>query len=192
MISLTKKERELLLTLFKDFTSYYNANSISKVLNITHVGAQKIFKRLNNILISKRIGKSIIYKLNLEDDYTKKLISFLLTDEANNFKRWKEEFKELFKEDRIIIIYGSSIKNYSASKDIDIMIIMNQKDLKEVNKIIKEKEKILPKPLHALKLTDDDLLNNIKNKAIIDAIKNGIILYGQDKYVEIIKNVTSI
>ena len=191
---MTKNERELLLILFKDFTNYYNANSISKILNITHVGAQKIFKRLSNILTSKRIGKSIVYKLNLDEDYPKKLISFLLTEEADNFKRWKEEFKELFKKDRIIIMFGSSIKNYSVSKDIDIMIVMDKKDIKEINEIIKEKEKILPKPLHVIKLTDDDLLTNVKNKkkAIIDIIKNGIILYGQDKYVELIKNVTSI
>ena len=192
MIQLTKKERELLLILFKDFTSYYNANSISKILKITHVGAQKIFKRLNNILISKRIGKSIIHKLKLEDDYTKKLISFLLADEANNFKRWNEEFKELFKEGRIIILFGSSIKNYSTSNDIDIMIVMDKKDIKEVNTMLKEKEDIFPKPIHAIKLTYDDLLKNIKNKEMIDIIKNGIILYGYDKYVELIKNVTSI
>ena len=192
MIQLTKKERELLLILFKDFTSYYNANSISKILKITHVGAQKIFKRLNNILISKRIGKSIIHKLKLEDDYTKKLISFLLADEANNFKRWNEEFKELFKEGRIIILFGSSIKNYSTSNDIDIMIVMDKKDIKEVNTMLKDKEDIFPKPIHAIKLTYDDLLKNIKNKEMIDIIKNGIILYGYDKYVELIKNVTSI
>ena len=36
MMSLTKKERETLLILFKDFTTFYNANSISKVLNISH------------------------------------------------------------------------------------------------------------------------------------------------------------
>jgi len=192
MISLTKKEREALLILFKDFTSYYNANSISKILKISHVGAQKIFKRLKDILISKKIGKSIIYKLNLEDDYTKKLVSFLLTEEANNFKRWKEEFRELFKENRIIIMFGSSIKNYSASKDIDIMIIMNKEDAKEINNILKEKEKILPKPIHAIKLTHNDLLNNIKKEAMIDIIRNGIVLYGENKYVELIKNVTGI
>ena len=77
MVSLTQKERETLLILFKDYTNYYNANSISKILNISHVGAQKIFKRLlkENLIINKKIGKSIIYKLNLEDNYVKQLIT---------------------------------------------------------------------------------------------------------------------
>jgi len=196
MVSLTQKERETLLILFKDFTSFYNANSISKILCISHVGAQKIFKRLldGNLLISKKIGKSITYNLKLEDEYVSKLITFLLADEANNFKRWKEEFKKLFKKGRIIMMFGSAIKNYAKARDIDIMIVVDRKNIKEVNNILKEKEKILLKNLHVIKLTHKDLLENLKkkNKPIIDIVKNAIIIYGQGEYVEIMKNVTSI
>ena len=192
MTTPTKKESEVLLTIFKDFSHYYNANSISKILGISRVGAMKIFRRLlkENIVEYQKIGKSIIYKPKL-DDYACKLIAFLLVDEANNFKRWKEEFKELFKEGRIILLFGSAVKNYSSAKDIDIMIIAENKDSKEINAVLREKERLLPKKLHAITLTAEDLSGNIsgKNKATIDIIKNAIVLYGQDKYVEIIKNV---
>jgi len=196
MMSLTKKERETLLILFKDFTSFYNANSISKVLNISHVGAQKIFKRFlqENLVISKTIGKSIIYKLNFNDSYVSQLITFLLADEANNFKRWKEEFKELFKHDRVVMLFGSAIKNYTRARDIDLMIVLDDKDVKEVNNILKKKREILPKKLHAIKLNHQDLLDNLKKKenTILDIVKNAIILYGQEKYVGILKNVASL
>ena len=191
MVSLTQKERETLLILFKDFTTFYNANSISKILGISHVGAQKIFKRLlkENLLLSKKIGKSIIYKLDLDNNYASELITFLLADEANNFKRWKEEFRQLFKKDRIIMIYGSAIKNYAQAKDIDIMLVIEKKDYKEVNKFIEEKQEVLPKKIHAIELTADDLLKNIKQRkeAVIDIVKNSVVLYGQNKYVEILK-----
>ncbi len=191
MAALTKKERETLLILFKDFTNFYNANSISKVLNISHVGAQKIFKRLlhENLVISRTIGKSITYKLNFNDPYVSQLITFLLADEANNFKRWKEEFKELFKRDRIILLFGSAIKDYTHAHDIDLMIVLENKDVKEVNNILKKKEEILPKKLHAIKLNHQDLSDNIKqkDKAVVDIVKNAIILYGQEKYVEMLK-----
>lgn len=194
MISLTQKERETLLILFKDFTSFYNANSISKILSISHVGTQKIFKRLLNdgLLTDKKIGKSIIYKLKLGDDYVRKLIAFLLADEANNFKRWKEEFKALFKKDRIVMMYGSAIKNYRQAEDIDIMLVVKKNEFKDVTKTISEIQEILPKKIHLIKLTAGDLLKNIKNKkqAIVDIVKNAVILYGQEKYTEIIKNVT--
>ncbi|MBI4980380.1 hypothetical protein HZC30_02360 [Candidatus Woesearchaeota archaeon] len=195
MANLTQKERETVLLLFKDYTNFYNANSISKVLNISHVGAQKIFKRLlqENWIISKTIGKSITYKINWNDAYVGQLVAFLLADEANNFKRWKEEFKELFKKDRIVMLFGSTIKDYAHARDIDLMLVIKQKDVKEINLILKKKEEILPKKIHAIKLTLKDLSDNLKkkDKAVVDIVKNAIILCGQDRYVEIIKNVTS-
>jgi len=195
MSTLTKKEREMVLTLFKDYTAFYNANSISKVLNISHVGAQKILKRLlqENLVISKNIGKSITYKLNFNDNYVRQMVAFLLADEANNFKRWKEEFKELFKQDRIIMLFGSTVKDYAHAHDIDLMIVLENNYVKEVNEILKKKEEVLPKKIHALKLNHQDFLENLKkrDKAFLDIIKKAIILSGQEKYVEILKNVTS-
>ncbi len=196
MLSLTQKERETLLILFKDFSAYYNANSISKELNISHVGAQKIFKRLlkEGILEDKKIGKSIIYKLRLNDDYVNKLMAFLLSDEANNFKRWQEEFKELFKKGRIVMLFGSILKNYAKASDIDIMIVIKKEDFKEVHKLIEEKRELLPKKIHSIELTEEDIIKNIKEKkeVIIDIVRNAVVLYGQDKYVEVIRNVTGI
>ena len=192
MATLTQKERETVLILFKDYTNFYNANSISKVLNISHVGAQKILKRLlqENLVISKTIGKSITYKLNFNNDYVTSLVSFLLADEANKFKRWKEEFKELFEKDRTIMLFGSAIKDYAHAQDIDMMIVLENKEVKEVNAVLKKKEEILPKKLHAIKLNHHDLLENLKkkDKAFVDIIKNAVVLYGQDAYVWVLKN----
>jgi vacuolar-type H+-ATPase subunit D/Vma8 len=73
------------------------------------------------------------------------------------------------------------------------MIMREKKDFNEGRKIIKERQEVLPKKIHSIELTKDDFLNNIKKKqeAIIDIIKNAIILHGQDSYIELIKNVTS-
>ena len=196
MITLTQKEREAMLLVFKDFTSFYNANSISKILKISHVGAQKIFKRFlkENVVISRTIGKSIIYKLNLDDVYTSQLVAFLLADEANKYKRWKEEFKALFKKDRIVMIFGSAIKDYTHASDIDIMIVMGKKDVNEINIVLRKKEDLLPKKLHAIKLTHHDMAENLKkkDKVIIDIVKNAVVLYGQHRYVEMLKNVANL
>ncbi len=195
MITLTRKEREALLILLKDFASFYNANSISKILKISHVGAQKIFKRLLNedLVIGKAIGKSITYKLNFNDTYVSQLLAFLLSDEANAFKRWKEEFKELLEKGRIIMLFGSAIKDYAHARDIDLMIVLENKRVREINEILKKKEGMLPKKIHAIKLSHHDLEDALKkrDKAVVDIVKNAVILYGQEKYVEILKNVAS-
>ncbi|MBD3203879.1 hypothetical protein GF327_06270 [Candidatus Woesearchaeota archaeon] len=193
MVSLTEKERETLLILFKDLKTYYNANSMSKLLNITHVGVMKIFKRFKdeNLVTSQKIGKSIIYSLNFENSYVKQLISFLLADEVNDkYKRWQKEFTELYKENRIVLLYGSIIKNYKTASDIDLMVVMEKSEYDEISKTINKKQKILPKKVHPILLTETDLINNIKDDkdSVIDIIKNAICLYGQNKYVELIKN----
>lgn len=193
MLQITEKERKALLILSKDFTRYYNANSLSKVLGITSVGTQKILRRFsdNGVTISKQIGKSIVHKPKLEDDYTEKLVVFLLADEAKNFKRWKEEFKCVAKEG-IVLIYGSMIKNYRASKDIDIMIIAKQTKIRNIEKEIAEIQKFLPKKLHSIIITKEDFLKNINSnqKAIIDIIRTAIVLNDQERYVGILKHVT--
>lgn len=196
MVSLTKNEGKALLILFKDFTSYYNANSLSKKVGVSRIGSMKMLKKLKGegLLISKTIGKSTVYRPNLEDDYVIDLIAFLLSDEANNFKRWKDEFKGLFKKDRVVLLYGSTIKDYSKARDIDIMIIRKIGEGRDIHKAIAERQKILPKKIHKIDITSKEFLDNLRQnqKAIVDIVKNAIVLYGQTKYVGIIKNVTSI
>src|SRR3989344_8879610 len=163
MISLTPNEKKLILLLFKDFSHYYNSNSISKIIGISRVGAMKIFKKLlkENLVHGTKIGNSINYKLNLNEDYARKLMAFLLAEEATNYNRWKEEFKELFKGERIIILFGSIIRNYDAARDIDLMIILKRKEERKVNVVLKERETILPKKLHTIKLTSNEFLDGI-------------------------------
>lgn len=195
MVSLTGKERAALLILFKDFTAYHNANSISKVLGISRVGALKLFRRLESqgLLASQRIGKSIVYKPKLNDDYVKKLIAFLLADEANNFKRWKEEFKELFRRGRIVMLFGSVLRNYEEANDIDLLVASAKSEKEEIDEILGKKADVLPKRLHAIQLTAVELERNIKRKeaAVLDIVKTGVVLCGQDDYVEVLRNVTS-
>lgn len=194
MVSLTDKERKALLILFKDFTAYYNANSISKPLGISRVGALMLFRRLEaqGLVASQKIGKSIVYKPKLDDDYVKTLIAFLLADEANNFKRWKDEFKGLFKKGRIVMLFGSVLHNYEKANDIDLLVASAKADKEEISELLESKAEILPKRLHSIKLTASELETNIKSKkaAILDIVKTGIVLYGQDEYVEVLKNVT--
>ena len=70
---------------------------------------------------------------------------------------------------------------------------LSEEEFKDVRDILKEKQEVLPKKIHSIELTANDLLKNIKqkNKSVIDIIKNAVILYGQDKYVDVMKNVTS-
>lgn len=192
----TKKENEALLLIFRDFSSDYNANSLSKKLSITPRGTLKILNNLysEKVLVRRKLGKAVFYKFNFDDDYARKLIEALLIKEAReNAARWLHEFGGLAETAQIVLIYGSITRNYDKSKDIDLLVIIKKEKYKEVKKFIDEKNNISYKPIHPLIMTLSDLEKNLKNKnpAMINAIREGYILHGYDKMIEVIKNVTS-
>ncbi len=195
MVSLTEKESEVLLKLFKDFSQDYNANSISKQVNMTPRGALKILKNMEKekIVTSKKLGKAVFYKPNFNDMYTRKIIETLLIGEAREkATRWLNEFEKVFKDTEIVIIFGSMIKNPKHANDIDVLFVFKNKNYKKVSAFINEKNRLLFKKIHSLPQTMEDLKENLnKNEAIKDAIKTGYVLHGFDTLVGVVKNVTS-
>lgn len=197
MVPLTKKEGEALLLLFKDFTVDYNANSLSKKLETTPRGTLKMLKHLQqqNLLIGKQYGKAVFYKPNLEDYYTFRSIETLLIREARTkVPRWLSEFKELFKNVKIAILFGSIIRNEKKAKDIDMVLVFSQKELEQVKQFIEEKNKILIKPVHPIIQTIQDLQENLEKKdpVVLNALRYGCVLYGYEKLIDVVKNVTSV
>ena len=195
MAFLTEKESEILLKLFKDFSQDYNANSISKQVNITPRGALKMLKNMEKekLVIGRKLGKAVFYKPNLEDIYTIKIIETLLIREARNkAARWLHEFEDVFKDTKILIIFGSIIKNPAYANDIDILFVFEKKNYKKISAFINEKNKTLLKKIHSIPQTMKDLKENLKkNEAIKEAIRTGYVLHGFNKLVGVIKSVTS-
>ena len=193
MKDITKKEMELILTIFKNPKQIYNANSISSKISITSMGALKIMKRLEKqgILISKSMGKAVFYKINFENDYAKDYLFFLLKREAEHtspyIKRWLNELKKIKNAD-IIILFGSVLKKENRAYDIDVLIVTKQKNFNNLKKEIEGLNKLNEKKLHPIYQTIADLMDNIKkeNKIILNAI-NGIIIKGNKNIIEILK-----
>lgn len=191
---LTKKEGEIMMVLFKDFTTWHNATSISKIIKITSRGSLKALKNLEKreFVTSKQFGKAIQYKINFSN-LAKKTIELLLLEEAEKkYKRWVDEFKDL-KEAKILILFGSLLKKRDY-EDVDLLIIIENKDYKTVMDIIDKKNKVLMKPIHPVSQTIEDLRNNLlkKDEVILDALRTGIVLKNQKEIIDIIENVTSI
>ncbi len=196
MVSLTNKEGEVLLKLFKDFSTNYNANSLSKEIGLSSRGALKILKKLEKgrFVIGKRLGKATFYKLNLNELYIRKTLETLLIGESiEKAQRWIDEFRPVFIYAEIIIIYGSIIKNPKNAGDVDIIIVLKKQNYKKISSFIQEKNKVFFKKIHDIHQTIDDLKENLKkNPAVIDSLRTGYILHGQDKIIEVIKDVSGI
>ena len=193
MKDITKKEMELILTIFKNPTDDFNANNISIKIGITPMGALKIMKRLEKqgILISKKIGKAVFYKINLHKDYVADYLIFLLKREAElsspYIKRWINEARRINSAD-IAILFGSALKKESKANDIDILIVTDQKRFKKAKNEIEDINEISEPKLHAVYQTLNDLKENIRRKdaVVLSAIK-GIIAIGYRDLIKILK-----
>jgi len=197
MKGLSDKEIEILLVLFRDFSTDYNSNNITKKMKITPAGAFKAMKNLEKkgLITGKRMGKAVFYKLNLDDYYAFRTMETLLINESREkASRWLKEFKDLFNHVEIVIIFGSILKDSKKANDIDLLAVFRKEKNNLVNKIIDERRVLSIKAIHLVKQTPEDLRRNLKNKdkVILSAIKNGCVLYGYDKLLEVVKNVTSI
>lgn len=194
MTSITNLEKSILLKIVKSVFVRYNSNNISKKLNVSRVGTYKAMKSLEKkgLLKSEVIGRAIFYNVDLSDEFVRKNIELLLMEESKQYLKWKEEFKELFDLVDIIILFGSVIQNESNANDIDLLLVFNKENNNKINDIISEKNKILIKKIHPIKQTKKDLIMNINNKdkIILSAIKNGIVLYGFEKILGVIENVS--
>lgn len=189
MKDITNNEMLFVLSIFKSPEKDYNASNIAKLLGISSMGALKIARRLEkeNILKSKPIGKARVYKLNMENDYVKDYIKFLLKREAEqapaNIKMWISELRKIKNAD-VAVLFGSILRKKGAN-DIDALLITDQKRFSKLKNEVESINLINIKKLHPMYQSREDIRMNIKKegKALLNAIK-GIVAFGEDKIID--------
>ena len=191
----TKNEMLAVLNILKSPEKEYNANNLSKIIGITSMGTLKILKRLEKeeILISRKIGNSSIYKINFKNEYASEYIAFLLKKEAEQsppyVKRWNYELKKINESD-ITFLFGSVLKIKEKAKDIDVLFIVKQNNFNALKKKVEKLNKINEKKIHAIYQTLDDFKKNIikQDKVILNAIK-GVMVLGDKKFIHLIQKI---
>jgi len=193
MDDLTKNEIAFVLKVFKNPKHHYNANSISKELKISSMGALKIAKRLEKeeVLIALELGKARYYKLNLSNEYVIQYLWFLLNREAEHsapyIKYWIRELRKI-KEAKTIIVFGSVLIKQERAKDIDVLLIAEQKKFSALKKEVQEINKINPKKIHPIYQSEKDFIKNLKDEdaVILNAIR-GTYVKGEKKVTELLR-----
>ncbi|MDO8517391.1 MAG: nucleotidyltransferase domain-containing protein [Nanoarchaeota archaeon] len=190
-----KKDNKMLfiLTILKSPEIEYNANNISPLIGISSMGALKIAKNLEKegILLSRKIGRANIYKINFKNDYAKQYIKFLLKKEVEEsspyVKRWIRELEKMKIADTIIL-FGSVLKKEKDAGDIDTLIIVNKKNFEKVKKEIESINLLNDKKIHPIYQTMDDLKKHIdeRNKVVLNAVK-GIIISGEENILGVLQ-----
>jgi|SRR3989344_4970280 len=192
-MEITDNEMRFMLLMFKSPETEYNANSISKKLGISSMGALKIARKLEkeNIIISEEKGKAKFYSLNLENEYTRQYIKFLLKREAEQspsyIKRWINEIKKINNAD-CGILYGSLLKKGKNAEDIDLLLVTDNNKFSKLKKELQDINEINIRKIHPMYQTKEDIKNNIKKKdrPLLNALK-GIVVFGEDVLMEVLE-----
>ncbi|MBS3135244.1 winged helix-turn-helix transcriptional regulator [Candidatus Woesearchaeota archaeon] len=187
--------KKILKILLKEFSVDHTITSLSKEAGLSRVGTWKILKRLEkeNLIILSQIGtgKTSINRisLNWNNLVLEKTLALILTEEAVKNQRWINNFKDIGDKVGFLIVYGSIIHSSKEANDIDIIGITNK--FLEVEKSIKNIQKTQIKKIHAINMTEKEFREELKeNKAFIEAVKKGVILFGQEKFIKFMKGIT--
>ena len=190
-------KKRVILLLIKDFSKNHTVTSIAKELEITRVGIWKILKKLEEQklinLKSVGIGKTSTQIINLDwDQVLEKTIVLYLVEEAVKQKRWMTNFEGLQNHVEFILLYGSILYLPEQADDIDLIcVVKSKKKFTLIEGILNNIQKTQVKKIHSINFTEEEFRKELetKNKAFIDAIKKGIVLYGQENFIKLIKKV---
>lgn len=197
MNSLTENEARIVDFLIRNFKERNSINGIGRKIKISHTGAHKILRKLEKIKAVKpeRIGNAIYYKANLDNELGLKLAEFVLAqNELIPYSKVQaDDLKPLQGIASSCILFGSVLSKGREAGDIDVMLVVEEKDFKKLYKKLDEIKEMSPKKIHDIMQSREDLAKNIKknDEVILDIIKNGRILWGSEIIVEAIKNGTS-
>lgn len=191
-------ENKILVVLLKQFSINWIITSLANELKITRVGVWKILKKLKkeNLIILSPIGQgktnTISIRLNWENIILGKKLALILTEEASEHQRWLNNFEELKRITEFTIIYGSILHSPKEAKDIDILeVVSNKNNFLEIEKIMQKSQKSQVKKIHSESFTKTEFRDELKkpNKIFIDAVKKGVVLFGQENFIKLLKDM---
>lgn len=196
METIKNKAQKIVTILLKDLKGH-TATSLSKGLKVSRWGVWKILKKLekDQLIILESIGTGRTstrrIKLNWDNILVEKTLALSLTQEALKYKRWRFNFNKLEKKVDFLILFGSILHSPKEAGDIDILVVTEKKNLIHVGDLIIKIQVSQEKDIHPINFTKLEFKKELKrgNKAYMDAIKKGIILFGQESFIKFMKGV---
>ena len=192
MIVLTANEKKMLRHLATTKQDH-SINQLASALKITPNGAYKILKKLEveKIIEAKQIANLKSYKLNFSNEKTENVLALAFMGEAHQ-KRVEErikDFQKLKDVTTVCLFFGSYITEKQKPNDLDFLIVMEKNQFKNYKKVLNDVRDITPIKIHDVIQTEEDLINNLNSGdlLIITTIKEGVVIWGWNTLVKVIK-----
>ncbi len=175
----------------------FTMNEIAEELGEHYSFAYRIINRLHEqkVIKKEKVGKSHLCTLNLKNEKTVALIKLSEIERREEFLERNKQLKLILKDfinavsDKgdinSVLLFGSYAKNIqSETSDIDILIL-TKSDL-ELEKAMGETYAKYGEELNAIAMTPSDFKKEIEEPIIKEIIENHFILYGVDKFINLV------
>jgi predicted nucleotidyltransferase len=187
----SKAKIKILRKICKNPNREFTVDDISKTVGIPYGTAHPAVHSLiqTKILNSKKSGHSTIVSLNNSHVLAQE-IKMLLKMESNAYKRIAKEFVKNVSKTKLknIILFGSVARAEVLDPgDIDIMIIhkrgFHKHEAEQTIRELMERFDVLISPIY---ISDHDIKDKINrfDTFILHTIDEGIVLYGDDKWLK--------
>ena len=182
-----------IISLFRNnYLNQFHIRLMAKLIGKSHVSLLPHLKEFekNKMLISKEVGKSKVYSLNLNNNQVREFLSFAekkksleLLNKEIFVKKIYEEFISLDLNGSLILFGSYASKTHTEESDIDLLYLGNLKESE--GKKIKELGKIYKREIHLVSMNIKQFREQLsKQGALIkEIINNHIILCNHDLFI---------
>jgi len=180
--------KKIMLFLFKNFNENNTISSIAKELSMNRVGIWRTLKKLesknlvNLIQVGNGKTNTQLIKLNWNNFLIEKLLALYLTEEALQEQRLIKDFEKLNVRDI------ENIVDFLIIHKNNIISVVSQK-----RKIIKihPSEEFAEEKINSINLTELEFVKELMrpNKDFVDSVREGSVLLGQEKFIQLIKQI---
>ena len=169
-------------------------NELSNEINISAGSAYKVLTKFEkeNVLTPHPISNIVTYHFNFDNEKTIPVLELAyMTDTfEGRIKMRAKEFLPLKEVTLLCIFFGSYITSKAKPSDLDVLFVVEKEKYEAYKQSLAKIQDITPVKIHDIVQTQNDLVQNLKkhDPIVVDAIQSGIVLWGHDTLVEVIKN----
>lgn len=209
---LTPKVILILKTMSKDLSKWYYTRELAKLSRVGVGTVSSEFNKLakKGLVEQKTEGQEKYYKLNLTNPRTRKLCELFEIDKRENLYKEKrrlawvlEDFtkriSDFAPEVQSVILFGSVARGQATPRsDIDILVITPNSEEERFNELMNTVDRLVaevsgrhPAKLVPIVMMTKDFEKSIKDKKrfAADILKDGIVLFGQERYYHMLSRV---
>jgi len=209
---LTPKIILILKTMSKDLSRWYYTRELAKLSKVGVGTVSSEFSKLvkEGLVEQKTEGQEKYYKLNLTNPRTRKLCELFETDKREELYKenrrlaWVlEDFtkrvSDFAPEVQSIVLFGSAARGQATPRsDIDILVVVPNSEEEQFKKLMNSVDRLAdevsgrhPAKLVPVVMMTKDFEKSIKDKKrfAADVLKDGIVLFGQERYYHLLSRV---